>query len=146
MRRSSAGLATCVNWCCNLAVSVSFLSLLETAGAAGTFALYAAVAGVGVVALYLTMPETAGLPLEAIHALFATKPEVLPPLSLSLSLSLSVSTKSLSLPSAALVQLTWLRTLTCGRGVCAGQYVPLVEEESRSSLQPSERRLALAAR
>ena len=64
-----------VNWACNFAVSVSFLSLVGALGAAGTFALYAAVASVGFVSLFLTMPETAGLPLESIQALFV-KPEV----------------------------------------------------------------------
>jgi SP family myo-inositol transporter-like MFS transporter 13 len=66
----AAGLATLVNWACNFAVSASFLSLVGALGAAGTFALYAAVASAGFVGLYLTMPETAGLPLESIQALF----------------------------------------------------------------------------
>ena len=62
--------ATLANWLCDFAVSESFLAMTDALGEAGTFGLYAALSAIGVVVIYLFLPETAGLRLEGIDAAF----------------------------------------------------------------------------
>jgi MFS family permease len=70
VRAVGVGQAVLVNWLCNYAVAQSFLSLSDTISYAGSFALYASVAGIGGLLLYVYLPETAGLRLEAVDDLF----------------------------------------------------------------------------
>ena len=55
---------------CNYAVSQTFLSLSRAIGYAGVFGIYAALAGLGGLLLHRYLPETAGLGLESVEALF----------------------------------------------------------------------------
>lgn len=64
--------STTTNWVGNALVSATFLSLTDSAlGTAGTFCVYAVIAAIGWVLLYVFMPETKGIPLELAELLFA---------------------------------------------------------------------------
>ena len=69
-RGTGSGLAASCNWLANLAVSLSFLSLVAAVGRPVTFLLYAGVALVGWLLLLRWLPETRGVPLENMAALF----------------------------------------------------------------------------
>ncbi|KAF0299328.1 Proton myo-inositol cotransporter [Amphibalanus amphitrite] len=69
-RGSGSGLAASCNWLANLAVSLTFLSLVAALGRPGTFLLYAAVAAAGWLMLLRWLPETRGVPLENMAVLF----------------------------------------------------------------------------
>ena len=69
-RSAGTGVATAVNWTCNVIVSMSFLTLTQTITTAGTFWLYAAIALLSLVYCYIYLPETRGLTLEEIWAMF----------------------------------------------------------------------------
>ena len=60
--------ATVVNWGANLIVALTFLSLIDVIGRAGTFWLYAAVGTVSWIFAYCMVPETKGRSLEEIEA------------------------------------------------------------------------------
>lgn len=62
--------STSVNWIFNLLVSLTFLSFMKTFTTYGAFWMYSAVAMAGTLYLYKHLPETKGLPLEAIESLF----------------------------------------------------------------------------
>ena len=62
---------TAVNWCFNLFVSLTFLSLIATITRQGAFFLYCGFTLVGWAVFYMTVPETKGVPLERISTLFA---------------------------------------------------------------------------
>ena len=66
------GLSTGCNWMSNILVSATFLTLSENAvlTVQGAFWMYATVAVLGWVWLYKVMPETKGLALEEVAALF----------------------------------------------------------------------------
>lgn len=70
VRSRCVGLATSVNWICNLLVACTFLSITRTFTTYGAFWLYALFGFVGWVFLYSRMPETKGTRLEDIEQLF----------------------------------------------------------------------------
>ncbi|KAH1200597.1 Inositol transporter 4 [Glycine max] len=68
-RGLGGGIAAVSNWCANLIMSNSFLSMTESLGAAGTFLLFAGFSLVPIVAIYLLVPETKGLQFEEVEKL-----------------------------------------------------------------------------
>eukprot|EP01065_Artemidia_motanka_P012011 TRINITY_DN16553_c0_g1_i1.p1 TRINITY_DN16553_c0_g1~~TRINITY_DN16553_c0_g1_i1.p1 ORF type:complete len:534 (+),score=201.16 TRINITY_DN16553_c0_g1_i1:168-1769(+) len=68
-RSTAQAQATCFNWICNSVVTATFLPLFDAIGG-GLFLLYAAVSVGGGLWLRGHMPETMGLSLEQIDALF----------------------------------------------------------------------------
>lgn len=72
VRSLGSGLATTTNWSSNFLVGISFLPMLEFLGASWTFLAYAIVCFVGWWLVWGIYPETAGLELEEIGALFET--------------------------------------------------------------------------
>ena len=71
-RSLAVSISTATNWIANLLVSSSFLTISSPAllYSYGSFALYAILSLVGVVWLYVVMPETKGLTLEQVQARF----------------------------------------------------------------------------
>jgi SP family myo-inositol transporter-like MFS transporter 13 len=69
-RAKAQGLATSVNWMANLMVSMTFLSLVSALGRPLTFLLYAAVTILCSAVLAYQLPETTGVSLEEVGALF----------------------------------------------------------------------------
>ncbi|KAJ1898079.1 hypothetical protein LPJ66_002977 [Kickxella alabastrina] len=70
--RSKAGsLATATNWVSNFIISVTFLTMTLHITASGTFWLYAGILLIGLVFVFLVVPETKGLKLEDVQKLFA---------------------------------------------------------------------------
>jgi MFS transporter, SP family, galactose:H+ symporter len=67
VRGQGASVATTANWLSNFIVSLTFLSLLNALGSVWTFLLYAVLCGVGVWFCLRFVPETKGVPLEAIE-------------------------------------------------------------------------------
>lgn len=67
LRGLGGGIAAVSNWVSNLIVSQTFLTLTESLGAAGTFLLFAGFSAVGLVAIYLVVPETKGLQFEEVE-------------------------------------------------------------------------------
>ena len=63
---------TAVNWCTNLVVSQTFLLLIAAITRQGAFFLFSGLTLVGWTVFYVTVPETKGVPLEGIAALFAS--------------------------------------------------------------------------
>jgi MFS transporter, SP family, solute carrier family 2 (myo-inositol transporter), member 13 len=74
-RSLAVSYAASTNWICNLFVAASFLSITspQILTAYGAFWMYAAVSGVGVIWLFVVLPETKGLHLEDIDRLFQGK-------------------------------------------------------------------------
>ncbi|BGP56569.1 hypothetical protein JCM8202v2_004194 [Rhodotorula sphaerocarpa] len=70
LRAVGNGLATAVNWSANLIVSSTFLHLSHAATPAGAFLLYALTACFAFLFTWLYLPETKGLSLEEVRALF----------------------------------------------------------------------------
>ncbi|KAB1221724.1 Inositol transporter 4 [Morella rubra] len=66
-RGFGGGVAAMANWTANLIVSMTFLSLTEALGSWATFLLYAGFSFIGLIVIYLVVPETKGLPLEEIE-------------------------------------------------------------------------------
>ncbi len=62
--------STATNWFFNLIISITFLHLVSWITEQGAFFLYAAIAGIGWVFLYLLLPETRGKKLEEVEDLF----------------------------------------------------------------------------
>ena len=67
MKDSGMALASCSNWGFNVAVSASFLSLVNSFTIAYTFFFYAFCTFLGIVFGFLFMPETKGISLEQIE-------------------------------------------------------------------------------
>ncbi|KAK9706317.1 hypothetical protein RND81_07G116100 [Saponaria officinalis] len=61
------GIGAVTLWSANLIVSETFLTLTEALGASGTFLLYAGVSCIGLVLIFLLVPETKGMPIEEIE-------------------------------------------------------------------------------
>lgn len=66
-RGVGGGLAAVSNWCTNLIMSETFLTLTQAVGSSGTFLLYAGLSLVGLVAIFMLVPETKGLPIEEVE-------------------------------------------------------------------------------
>ncbi|KAF8030492.1 hypothetical protein BT93_E2817 [Corymbia citriodora subsp. variegata] len=66
-RGTGGGIAAVANWCSNLVVSETFLTMTESLGSAGTFLLFAGFSLVGLIAIYFLVPETKGLPIEEVE-------------------------------------------------------------------------------
>nr|UQE85996.1 inositol transporter 4 isoform [Mesembryanthemum crystallinum] len=60
-RGVGGGIGAVSNWCTNLIMSETFLTLTEALGSSGTFLLYAVFAFIGLIAIYFIVPETKGL-------------------------------------------------------------------------------------
>ncbi len=71
IRARGMSAATIANWLSNLVVALTFLDLADVLGHAGVFLLYAALTFAGLVFAYALVPETKGLSLEGIQALWA---------------------------------------------------------------------------
>ncbi|KAG9445767.1 hypothetical protein H6P81_011895 [Aristolochia fimbriata] len=67
------GIAAVANWIANVIVTLTFLSLTEALGTAGTFLLYCGVACVCFIFVYYCVPETKGLPFEEVEKMLAAK-------------------------------------------------------------------------
>lgn len=67
-RGPAMSLVTVTNWCANLLVSVTFLSLVAAMGRAGTFWLYGGLAVCAWIFFYRLVPETKGKTLDQIEA------------------------------------------------------------------------------
>ena len=62
--------STTTNWVCNLLVSLTFLSLLDAVTPALGYIVIATLAFIGLIFVFLMVPETKGLKLESIEELF----------------------------------------------------------------------------
>lgn len=67
IRGRAMGLTTMCNWAFNLVVAMTFLTLIQKLGKAGTFWLYAALGILGWLFCYFMVPETKGRTLEEIE-------------------------------------------------------------------------------
>uniref|UniRef100_A0A0E0BTA3 Major facilitator superfamily (MFS) profile domain-containing protein n=1 Tax=Oryza glumipatula TaxID=40148 RepID=A0A0E0BTA3_9ORYZ len=82
LRAQGTGIGTAANRVMSAAVGMSFISLYEAAGMAGTFYLFAACSAAAWVFVYACLPETKGRSLEEMEALFdAAHPSSPPPAS-----------------------------------------------------------------
>ncbi|KAJ2960039.1 hypothetical protein NQZ79_g4569 [Umbelopsis isabellina] len=70
IRGKANGIATAVNWSCNLIISTSFLSMTNGVSAAGTFWFYAGLSIVLWIFVLFEVPETANKSLEEVRRLF----------------------------------------------------------------------------
>ncbi|KAL6970184.1 Sugar transporter [Sarracenia purpurea var. burkii] len=68
-RGVGGGIAAVSNWVSNLFVSLTFLSLTKALGSAATFLLFAGFSFLGLIAIYLLVPETKGLQFEEVEKL-----------------------------------------------------------------------------
>lgn len=66
-RGVGGGMAAVSNWVSNLIVSETFLTLTERLGSAGTFLLFAGFSTIGLVFIFLLVPETKGLAFEEVE-------------------------------------------------------------------------------
>jgi SP family galactose:H+ symporter-like MFS transporter len=67
VRGSAMSIATLANWGMNLAVALTFLTLVQSIGRPGTFWVYAAISIGAWIFIYLLVPETKGRTLEEIE-------------------------------------------------------------------------------
>uniref|UniRef100_A0A0E0FCI7 Major facilitator superfamily (MFS) profile domain-containing protein n=1 Tax=Oryza meridionalis TaxID=40149 RepID=A0A0E0FCI7_9ORYZ len=82
LRAQGTGIGTAANRVMSAAVGMSFISLYEAVGMAGTFYLFAACSAAAWVFIYACLPETKGRSLEEMEALFdAAHPSSPPPAS-----------------------------------------------------------------
>lgn len=68
IRGRAMGIATFSNWLCNYFVSLTFLTLIQKLGTAGTFWMYAIICFLGLWFVIKLVPETKGKTLEEIQA------------------------------------------------------------------------------
>jgi len=73
LRARGMSAATIANWLANLVVALTFLDLADMLGHAGVFLLYAVLTFAGLVFAYVLVPETKGLTLEAVQALWTKR-------------------------------------------------------------------------
>jgi sugar porter (SP) family MFS transporter len=73
IRARGMSAATIANWVSNLVVALTFLDLAGLMGHAGVFVLYASLTFAGVAFAYFLVPETKGLSLEAVQALWVER-------------------------------------------------------------------------
>ncbi|GAV59893.1 Sugar_tr domain-containing protein [Cephalotus follicularis] len=71
-RGIGGGIAAVSNWVSNLIVSETFLTLTKALGSAGTFLLFAGFSLIGLIAIYLVVPETKGLQFEEVEKMLET--------------------------------------------------------------------------
>ena len=69
-RSTAIAIATLVNWCANLVISMTFLTLADTLGQPPTFGLYASLSFLALVFFVFLVPETKGRTLENVEELF----------------------------------------------------------------------------
>ncbi len=79
IRARGMSAATIANWVANLLVALTFLDLVGILGHTGVFLLYAALTCAGFGFAYAMVPETKGLSLEAVQALWAERAGVAGP-------------------------------------------------------------------
>ena len=70
IRARGMSAATIANWTANLVVALTFLNLTDLLGRPGVFFLYATLTFSALVFAYVLVPETKGLSLEAVEALW----------------------------------------------------------------------------
>ncbi|CAN6587651.1 unnamed protein product [Malus baccata var. baccata] len=68
-RGTCGGMAAVANWSANLIVSETFLTLTHALGSAGTFLLFAGFSVIGLIAIYMLVPETKGMQFEEVEKL-----------------------------------------------------------------------------
>ncbi|XP_057428721.1 inositol transporter 4-like [Lotus japonicus] len=68
-RGLGGGIAAVFNWCANLLLSESFLSMVKALGTSGTFLVFAGFSLIGLVFIYALVPETKGLQFEEVEKL-----------------------------------------------------------------------------
>ncbi|KAL0450786.1 UNVERIFIED_CONTAM: Inositol transporter 4 [Sesamum latifolium] len=68
-RGIGGGIAAVANWSSNLVVSETFLTLTDHLGSSGTFLLFAGFSVIGLVAIFLLVPETKGLQFAEVEKL-----------------------------------------------------------------------------
>ena len=73
IRARGMSAATIANWVANLVVALTFLDLVDWMGRTGVFALYAVLTAGAFVFARLMVPETKGLDLEAIEAIWVAR-------------------------------------------------------------------------
>ncbi|KAI9499214.1 general substrate transporter [Zychaea mexicana] len=73
LRGKGTGVATGVNWICNLVISITYLSMINAMTAAGTFWFYAGISLIFWVLVFFFVPETAGRSLEEMNVIFQKK-------------------------------------------------------------------------
>jgi SP family galactose:H+ symporter-like MFS transporter len=73
IRARGMSAATIANWLANLVVALTFLDLVGFLGHAGVFVLYAILTFAGLGFAYALVPETKGLTLEAVQALWTQR-------------------------------------------------------------------------
>ncbi|XWS19302.1 hypothetical protein CRYUN_Cryun31cG0003900 [Craigia yunnanensis] len=71
-RGIGGGMAAVSNWVSNLIVSETFLTLTKALGSSGTFLLFAAFCVIGLICIYLFVPETKGLQFEEVEQMLET--------------------------------------------------------------------------
>ncbi|GAA6040499.1 hypothetical protein JCM8097_005435 [Rhodosporidiobolus ruineniae] len=81
LRALGNGIATAVCWLCNLTISATFLYISKALTPAGAFGLYAVIAAVGWGFTYRYVPETKGLTLDEVRAVFEREVGMAPHLS-----------------------------------------------------------------
>ena len=69
-RSTAIAIATYVNWCANLIISMTFLTLVNNLGQPPTFGLYAGLSFLALVFFVFLVPETRGRSLEDVEELF----------------------------------------------------------------------------